>query len=221
MKHETRWTVGWLVDTRWTVLQPPICGEVFFSSPLTAHSPGFCPATRLPTQHLFLLFRLSHPRSKNSSPPLQTPAPTTTYETNLLKLPIPQSPGPGPMTIPETRNLLTNEPDPSEDEIDEGLAEYIPAAGDGFEGTRKPRDPWLIRMSHALQMRSRVAGAGFGGIIIKVSLLFGCTLLAIWVFWSSRILLARSSRLPVRHLSGHRATYGSFSQTNIGSTRIR
>ena len=122
------------------------------------------------------------------------------------------------MTIPETRNLLTNERDPSEDTIEGGLAEYIPVAGDGFEGTRKPRGPWLIRMSHALQMRSWVTGAGFGGIILNVSLLFGCTLLAIWVFWSSRILLARSSRLPVGHLCRQCATYGSFSQINIGST---
>lgn len=123
------------------------------------------------------------------------------------------------MTKAETRNLLTNEHGPSEDTIEGGLVAYVHLAEDGVESRWRRRDTWLIRLSDALQMKRRVAGVGFSGIIIKVSLLFGCILLAIWIFWHSGTLPARWLRFAVRYLCRRRAVDGAFSQIDIGSTR--
>jgi len=114
------------------------------------------------------------------------------------------------MTTAETKNLLT--PEPSEDTVEEGLAAYTPTAEGGFESTRKWRNPWFIHLSDAFPIR-RLAATGVWRIILKISLLFGCTWLAIWMFWPSRKL---PSWLPlaVRRFLGRlcrcRAAYDPF-----------
>jgi len=116
------------------------------------------------------------------------------------------------MTSAETRNLLTHLHDPSEDKIEDGLAADTLAAEDDFEIIQKRRDHWLIRLAGAFSMRRPPAATGLRRLILKISLLFGCLLLAIWIFWSSGMLPAWQSRLPVRYLCRSRAAYDPFSR---------
>lgn len=123
------------------------------------------------------------------------------------------------MSTTETRNLLTHEHEhePSEDIVEEGLAAYPPTTAGGFtcfKSARKRRASWFIHLSDAFLIR-RLVGTDVRRVILKVSLLFGCTWLAIWIFWPS----GKWSRgLTVRCFCRHQAAHDPFSQINIGST---
>jgi hypothetical protein len=113
------------------------------------------------------------------------------------------------MTTAETNNLLTHEHEPSEDTVEEGLTAYNVTAEVGFESTRKWRHPGFIQLSGAFPIR-RLAGTGVWRIIRKISLLFGCTWLAIWMFWPSGMFPSRQLPLAVRCSCRRGAAYDSF-----------
>ena len=121
------------------------------------------------------------------------------------------------MTTAKSRNLLIREQDPSEDTIEGGLAGYSPTREPkehDFEKTGKRRDPWFIRLFNTFPIRRRLAGTGSWRVILKVSLIFGCTWLGIWTFRTSAIFPLLP--LAVRYLCRSRAAYDIFSHINIG-----
>lgn len=108
------------------------------------------------------------------------------------------------MSTAETRNLLAHEYEPSDDTaVEEGLAGYTPTTASGFtcfESTQERRVPWFSHLSDAFTIRRLRGSTGAWRLIYKLSLLFGCIWLAVWIFWPSGRLPPSELPLAVRSL---------------------